>query len=157
MRRLILLRHAEAESEAVGGDFHRGLTERGRLDARQAGTVLAARGMVPDLALVSTARRAIETWEAAAPAFPQAQLSLDPELYNAEAAELMAAVLAAEADTLMIVAHNPGLQVLSIELLTRAGARGQADLRLFAPATAAVFAFEGVAPRFEAVIRPEGG
>ena len=157
MRRLILLRHAEAEPNAAGGDFHRGLTARGRLDASQAGAALAARGFAPEVALVSTARRALETWEKVSESVPGAEPRLDAELYNAAAPDLIAAAQAADAHTVLIVAHNPGLQVLAMELLSRAGGLGRADLRVFTPATAAVFAFDEAAPRFEAVIRPEGG
>ena len=74
LQRLILLRHGKAESVAEsGGDFERGLTERGRRDAALIGRVLADAGITPDLALVSAARRARETWDEASPAFPHAR------------------------------------------------------------------------------------
>jgi phosphohistidine phosphatase len=155
MQRLILLRHAEAEQNGAGGDVHRALTARGHADARAAGQALAARGFVPGLALVSSARRAVETWEAAAPAFPAARMRLEARLYNDSAEGLFAAARAAGADAVLLVAHNPGLQMLALELAVRAGAPGLADARQFPPAAAAVFGFAGGAPRFEALILPE--
>ncbi len=93
MRRLILLRHGKTESVSVtGGDFDRALTERGRRDSALMGQVLAETGAVPDLALVSPARRAEETWAAAAPAFPQARADVVRTLYLAAPEQIAAAV-----------------------------------------------------------------
>lgn len=163
MQRLILLRHAEAEQHAAGGDFHRALTARGRGDARAVGEALAVRGFAPDLVLVSSARRAVQTWEEARPALPAASVELDAGLYNAGSRALLAAAQAAEAQTaqaqtVLVVAHNPGLQILALELAAEAGAVGAAglDLHRFAPATAAVFSFASGAPELLALIVPEG-
>jgi len=154
MQRLILLRHAEAEQSHSGGDFNRALTASGLAAARAIGEHLAARGLVPDLALVSTAKRTVQTWEAAQPAFPAARLELVPELYNAPAKILLAAAKRADAAHVMVLAHNPGLQVLALELTVRAGAVKQATLGLhsFPPATAAAFRFENDAVMFETLI-----
>ena len=79
MAHLILLRHAKAESaSSTGRDIDRPLTERGHRDAAIMGRVLAQAGFIPDLALVSTARRAQETWEEASPAFPAQALAFAP-------------------------------------------------------------------------------
>lgn len=158
MQRLILLRHAEAVQHAGGGDIHRALTARGHADARAVGEALAARGFAPDLALVSSARRAAQTWEEAGAAFPAARLQLSPGLYNAPSETLLDAAREVDAATVLVLAHNPGLQVLVLELIVRADALGQAgpDARQFPPAAAAVFSFtDGGAPVFEALIMPE--
>lgn len=63
MRRLILLRHAKTEPDAASGkDRDRRLDERGHEDAATIGGWLADHDLVPDLALVSTATRAQQTW-----------------------------------------------------------------------------------------------
>ncbi len=118
MHRLILLRHAKAESGAgVADDFARGLTERGRRDAAAMGRVLASEGFAPDLVLASSARRAQQTWDEAAPAFPGAKLEATRALYLASPAELRALIAARRADAsigaLMIIGHNPGLYELA--------------------------------------------
>src|SRR5579871_1436165 len=93
MRRLILFRHAKAEPRANGGDdFDRPLAERGREDAALVGEALAGAGLVPDMALVSPARRAAETWIYAGDAFPRIRAELDRSLYNAAPEDIRAAI-----------------------------------------------------------------
>jgi phosphohistidine phosphatase len=145
MRRLILLRHAKAEAARPGdGDFGRRLTGRGRRDAAAIGEVLAARKFAPDLALTSTARRAKETWECASPAFPKTRLESLGELYDAAPHTIFEAVsrCANDADTLLVVGHNPGLQELAVALVAE-GSGAASDIRRlaseFPTATAAVF------------------
>jgi len=75
MRRLILFRHAKTEARSPSGDdASRRLTERGRDEAALMGRVLAEAGFLPDLALVSPAVRARETWEALAASLPKASV-----------------------------------------------------------------------------------
>jgi phosphohistidine phosphatase len=145
MQRLILLRHGKAESvAATGGDFERGLTERGRRDAALIGGVLADMGMVPDLALVSTARRARETWEEAAPFFPHARAAATRLLYLATSEQLAQSVADA-AETvgcLIIVGHNPGLHDFAVALASRRPSPAPAGHPLFSAfPTAAAAAF----------------
>jgi phosphohistidine phosphatase len=114
MHRLILFRHGKTERHAPSGeDFDRRLTARGAEDSRLMGKVLANAGFNPDLVLVSSAVRAQQTWEAVKAAFPGAASEVRPTLYNSDARDLMRAAKAAAADTVMIVAHNPGLQELT--------------------------------------------
>jgi phosphohistidine phosphatase len=157
MQRLVILRHGDAETAAAGmADFDRGLTDEGRAEAQSAGRLLAEAGIAPDLALVSDARRARETWEAAAPAFGETKLRLDHALYNATLPVLARAAEEAlvEASTVILVGHNPGLHGLALEL---ARGDGQALGRGFPTGAAAVFAFEDGKPRFERLIRGAGG
>jgi phosphohistidine phosphatase len=125
MRRLILFRHAKAEPRGAGmDDFDRPLAERGRADAALMGQVLAREGLVPDLALVSPARRASETWICAREAFPAAKAELRRDLYNAGPETIREAVeeAADAADTVLVVGHNPGLHELAVELLIEGAA-----------------------------------
>jgi phosphohistidine phosphatase len=146
MQRLILLRHGKAESAtASGDDFARGLTDRGKRDAALMGRVLADRHLAPDLALVSAARRAQETWDEAAQSFPAARVRAERGLYLASVDALEQAVAAArdEAGVLMIVGHNPGLH----EFALSRSAASPAAVRLrimeaFPTAAAAVFSVE---------------
>lgn len=159
MQRLIILRHGDAERPRAGtGDFERGLTEEGRSEAARAGRLLAEAGVSPDLALVSDARRARETWEAAAAAFPGARVRFDHDLYNAQVSALAQAAQAglAEADTVILVGHNPGLHGLALDLARHQGA-SQALASGFPTGTAAVFAIEDGKPRFERLIRGDNG
>jgi phosphohistidine phosphatase len=63
MRRLILMRHAKSSWADPGQrDLDRPLNKRGRHAAGALGAWLKRRGYAPGHALVSTARRAQETW-----------------------------------------------------------------------------------------------
>ena len=125
MRRLILFRHARAEPRAPNGeDIDRALDATGRQDAVLMGEVLAREGLSPDLALVSRARRTQETWDCLATAFPKAKLQVCDDLYNATAEEISAEIagVAGQAATILVVAHNPGLHELAIEMMLDARA-----------------------------------
>lgn len=144
MHRLILLRHGKAESvSATGGDFDRGLTDRGRRDSALIGRALAEAGMAPDLALVSAARRAQETWEEASRAFPDARCQIVRGLYLA-APEQIAAVVAAvgEGLSVIVVGHNPGLHEFAVTMAEASGAPLD-GLQSFPTAAAAVFKLDG--------------
>ena len=86
MRRLLLLRHAKTERAAPGQrDRDRKLTERGRTDAPVIGAYLVRHDFVPDLAIVSPATRAAETWAlvAASLANTSPRVVNDERIYNA--------------------------------------------------------------------------
>jgi phosphohistidine phosphatase len=156
MRRLILLRHGEAERRALGGgDLDRRLTQQGAADAAAAGRALAARGLNPTVALVSIATRTVETWEAAAPAFPNAQPQFQRAIYDAESTRLWELFGAAGAGTVILVGHNPGIHNLAASLAQRAdGPEAMRIVRDFPPAAAAVFRIEAGSVYVEAVLFP---
>lgn len=109
VRRLVVLRHARAEPAAVT-DAERALTSQGRADARAAGAWLAGRTSEPDVALVSAATRARETWEALAEgAGWSTPATHDDGLYAAgpdTALDLVRTVDDAAA-VVVLVGHNP--------------------------------------------------
>ena len=120
MRRLLLLRHAKTERPAPGKrDSGRKLTKRGRADAPVIGAYMARHGLVPDLALVSPAARAVETWTLVAAALRKAPRVVKEErIYNAEAEALIGVIRETrDARALLVVGHNPGLHDLAIRLI----------------------------------------
>lgn len=145
MDRLILLRHAKAESDAPSGDdFDRPLAARGRREARDMGAQIAALGFRPDVVLVSPSLRTRETWELAEQALGGGEVRFEQGLYNAEAGAIwrLAEAAGEGRGTVMVVAHNPGLQELAVRLLAEGAspasmlARASRD---FPPAAVAVF------------------
>jgi len=147
MHRLILFRHGKTEARAAaGGDFERRLTERGRSDSTLMGAVLAAAGYAPNLALVSPAARARETWDLARLAFPTAEVRFCQGLYDATPEEVAAEIAGAgSGDTVMVVGHNPSLQELAVNLVAENGGRYLDIDRLsaaFPTAAAAVFGID---------------
>lgn len=155
MRKLILMRHAKAEAKSASGeDFDRALAERGRLDAALMGRVLADAGLTPDLALVSAAERTRQTWAGLAETFAGAEVRFERKLYNAASAVIRDAVerAAGDADTLLVLGHNPGIPVAMLELMVE-GAEPTSTIdrarASFPTASAAVFEFdEALRPRF---------
>jgi phosphohistidine phosphatase len=148
MDRLILMRHGKAEQHAAsGGDFERALAPRGQGDAALMGKVLAQAGLAPDMALVSSARRTRETWEAVSPAFSAARVAFRRDLYHAEAQDVLAAIRddAPDRGAVMVVGHNPGLHELALRLAMGGPADPAQLARLrgkFPTSTVAVFTIE---------------
>jgi len=145
MQRLILMRHAEAERAAASGrDRDRALSSRGRSDAAAMGRALSARGLRPDLALVSPAVRTRQTWDLLHDAFGDVQIRDDEALFNGGSDTLRRLVEGAEdeAGCLMVVAHNPGIHLLAVEYLIESAASPSVLDRMsggFPPGAAAIF------------------
>jgi phosphohistidine phosphatase len=158
MLRLLILRHAKAVSYAAGGDFERPLNDRGRREAAYIGAYLRDTGPRPDAALVSPAQRTRETLDLVVQVLGGTlATTLDPDLYNADAAELAAGIAAipATAVTLLLVGHNPGLAELAVSLSGRGAKSARAAMqRHFPPASLAIIAFDGAA---WAEIKPASG
>lgn len=121
MPTLILLRHGKAvrETEAPT-DQARRLTDRGRRDAAEAGTRIAAARLTPTVALVSPAERTRETAACALAALPGATPTIIEALYMAGPETIWDAAFAAfaaGAETVLVVGHNPGLSELTSLLI----------------------------------------
>jgi len=161
LERLILIRHGKAEGRSASGDdFDRALAERGRVESRETGARLAERGFVPDLALVSAARRTVETWEALGPAFPAARSEVSKALYLAGPDELLRAAHAAEAGAVALVGHNPGMHTLAYRLITGGLAEAGIARRIGAglpTASAVVIRFDNGRAVCEALFTPRDG
>ena len=125
MRRLVLFRHGKAEAAGPsGGDRERPLAERGWVDSAVTAQWLSDTGFVPDLVLVSPAARTRETWDAARSYFPAARIEARERLYLAtpEAIRQVVDQASNEAETIMVIGHNPGLQELGVHLVADGGA-----------------------------------
>lgn len=126
MHRLILMRHAEAESRAPqgGGDIDRPLSSRGRDDAARMGQALASRGFRPDLALVSAAVRTRQTWEQVQDALGDVETQVLDHLYDANARTLRDEVEINEdfEGCVLVLAHNPGIHQLAVDYLIESAA-----------------------------------
>jgi phosphohistidine phosphatase len=125
MHRLILMRHAKTERASGSGlDRDRALTPRGLDDAVLMGRVLAEKRLRPDLAIVSPAVRTRQTWDAVQEAFGDVDVRIEPRLYDASSDVLRRIVEDAEdqAGCLLMLAHNPGIQLLALDYLTESAA-----------------------------------
>lgn len=139
--RLLLIRHAKAADGAV--DAERELTTRGHRDAVALGRWLVEHDLVPQLAVVSPARRAEQTWQSAASVFESTSLEVtDGRIYDNDPAGLLEVVRqsGAHVRSLALVGHNPSIEELARLLDDGAGSRTL--LAAGVPTcTVAVFAF----------------
>jgi phosphohistidine phosphatase len=124
MRRLILLRHAKSDWTSPGmRDHARPLAARGRDAAPRIGAYMTHHGLVPDLVLCSTAARAQQTVDLVVASFPEkVPISYDERIYEVGAEDILAVIKQTKADahTLLVVGHNPGLRDLA-ELVIASG------------------------------------
>jgi len=116
MRRLMLLRHAKSNWPTGVADRDRPLAARGREAAPVMGRYLADELLLPDLVLISPARRTMETWELVAPMLPEKPATqYEPRIYEAKVGRLLDVVQAIEGDvrTMLMIGHNPGFADLA--------------------------------------------
>jgi len=119
LQTLTLLRHAKSGYVDGLTDFKRHLNDRGRRDALNMAGIIQARGCIPTTMLVSSSVRTRETAQIIR---EYLDLPLDcirfiPELYLATAEILTREInQCADSPHLMLIAHNPGLEALSVML-----------------------------------------
>jgi len=124
-RRLVLLRHAKSAWPDVP-DHDRPLAGRGIRAAPVMGRWLRDAGLVPDLVLCSTARRARETWQ-----YAQTGLAAKPpvrfedKIYGEDGTGLLALIreVPPATDTVLLIGHNPAIEDLAL-MLADPGAAG---------------------------------
>lgn len=156
-RTLVLFRHAKSAWPDVP-DHERPLAGRGIRAAPVMGRWLRDAGLVPDLVLCSTARRARETWQ-----FAQAGLAATPpvsfedRIYGEDATELLALIreVPPATSTLLLIGHNPAIEDLALTLAAPAPAPGAAG-----PGAASAGDLERMRAKFPtaaiAVLQPTG-
>ena len=131
MRHLTLMRHADARVKDHGvSDLERPLSRRGLSAAETMAQRLAELELVPDLILVSPARRTQQTAEILAKelALPARRVLREEGLYLASAADLLRVVQGTgpRIGHLLLVAHNPGVSELMKLLVPRGAGAGLA-------------------------------
>jgi phosphohistidine phosphatase len=112
---LTLLRHAKSSwDDPVERDFDRPLNGRGWKAAERMGRYLAEEALVFDQVLASPALRVKQTIEGVEKGFGRPlDAQYDRRIYMASGLHLMDFVQAeAEADRLLLIGHNPGLEDL---------------------------------------------
>jgi phosphohistidine phosphatase len=136
---LVLVRHAKSAWPDGVADHERPLAKRGRRDAPAVGRWLRDNAVIPQVALVSSARRAVETTDLIITELkPKPRQIIADEAYGASPAELHELVdtLPAEIDVAMLVGHNPGIEAFAALLAEAASA-----MREFRTSAVAVLEF----------------
>ncbi|HET8572724.1 MAG TPA: histidine phosphatase family protein [Edaphocola sp.] len=121
-KRLLLMRHAEAETATIRTpDFDRKLTRRGLAQACEMAEALKQLDYLPNAILYSAALRTTQTAEQIANTLTGKPLLMISEkvLYNAPSERVIEAIRFAELPedihTLLVIAHNPGISRLAAE------------------------------------------
>ncbi|WP_428490820.1 SixA phosphatase family protein [Rhodopila sp.] len=127
MRQLLLLRHAKSSwNDASVPDRERPLNARGRRAVVVMRHAMRDLGLAPDVVLVSTARRTIETLEALEPWDDTPLVEPMDSLYLADPVQLTAALhgVAETVRSVLLIGHNPGMHDLAMTLVGPRAMRG---------------------------------
>ena len=119
MLTLLILRHGKAAPEGAGSDHERPLTKHGKRAAELVGKLLRDDDLLPDRIISSNAQRAIDTARRVAKAAGFAsEIAERADLYLAEPDAYIAALRAEprDAQRVLVVGHNPGLEALALLL-----------------------------------------
>ncbi len=135
MRQLLLLRHAKSSWDDPSlPDHARPLNARGKRAAQAMATAMRDLGLSPDVVLVSSARRTLQTLEAVSPFADSPLVEPMDDLYLAPWPRLVDTLrrMPETARSVMLIGHNPGLQDLALALIGGAGMAGSANARRIA-------------------------
>lgn len=120
MKRLLVMRHAKSSwDDPRQRDFDRPLNERGRMAAPLIAAAIAEKGWRPDVILCSPALRTRETLDRMKPRLgPSIPVAYRDGLYLASLDRLYSEIerLSDQDTTALVIAHNPGVQELSLSL-----------------------------------------
>jgi phosphohistidine phosphatase len=133
LRQLLLLRHAKSSWDDPGlSDHSRPLNARGRAAAAAMRQAMLGLALSPDVVLVSSARRTLQTLEALEPWDETPIIELMDALYLATAPQMLKVLngVAETARSVMVIGHNPGLHEVAVQLA--GSARDPADARRLA-------------------------
>jgi phosphohistidine phosphatase len=119
MHQLLLMRHAKSLwDDPTMTDHARPLNARGRQAAAAMGLAIRELGLLPDVVLVSSSRRTLQTLEALAPWAETPLVEPMDALYLATAPALLQ-IIASVAETvrsMLLIGHNPGMHDLAMAL-----------------------------------------
>ena len=114
MKRLILMRHAEAGWHINMDDHERPLSASGIRDAKKIGSWLKEKAYMPDEVISSTSVRTRETLSYLLLDCPQI---FERSLYLADAEQMKSTLQTLLSETVILLAHNPGITELAYDLM----------------------------------------
>jgi phosphohistidine phosphatase len=136
MKKLLLIRHAEAEGSSDKGDYYRPLSLNGEKDVLTLAQKLRNKGLLPEQITSSPALRTYTTsylltreWETGTP-------QTNPAIYEASEKTLLNVInhFPNSVDFMALVGHNPGIAYLLLNLTGK--------VREVPPCTAIMVVFE---------------
>jgi len=115
-RELLLLRHGKSDWSTDTDDYHRPLKDRGKRGAQRIGVWLLQQELIPDLVVASPAERALVTAQKCCKAMGigAKHIQQDKRIYLADLYALLESLAEcpSDANRVMLVGHNPGLELL---------------------------------------------
>ena len=149
VRRLIVMRHAKSSWKDPNLDDHeRPLNKRGRRDAPTVADAIFERGWIPELVLVSSSKRTLQTLEGMSHRMGKTPFEVRSGIYHATVIDLMEELEdMLDNGTTMIIGHNPGSEILVNHL--------SGEWHTMPTATAVLLLHSGSSWSVEAVIRPK--
>jgi phosphohistidine phosphatase len=124
MKQLYLLRHAKSSWDDPDiDDFDRTLNKRGRRAAKAMAGYFREAGLAPSVVLCSPAKRTRETLKYLQPSLGGAPVLFDRRIYEASYQTLLQCLadLPADAESVLLIGHNPGLERLALYLMSDRG------------------------------------
>lgn len=115
----MLLRHAKSSwADATLEDHDRPIQDKGRGRAANLAAWLEDRGIGCDLVLCSTALRTRQTLEIVLPVLGGPEVRFESAIYEADVAALLSLVhgIGEQYERVLLVGHDPGLQLLATRL-----------------------------------------
>ena len=149
VRRLIVMRHAKSSWKDPNLDDHeRPLNKRGRRDAPMVADAIFERGWIPELILVSSSKRTLQTLGGMSHRMGKIPFEVRSGIYHATVIDLMGELEdMLDNGTTMIIGHNPGSEILVNHL--------SGEWHTMPTATAVLLLHSGSSWSVEAVIRPK--
>ena len=149
VRRLIVMRHAKSSWKGPNHDDHeRPLNKRGRRDAPIVAEAIFERDWIPELILVSSSKRTLQTLEGMSHRMGKTPFEVRSGIYHATLIDLMEELEdMLDNGTTMIIGHNPGSEILVNHL--------SGEWHTMPTATAVLLLHSGSSWSVEAVIRPK--
>ena len=144
MRTVYLLRHAKSSWKTGAPDHERPLAARGRRAATAIARHMREQGIEPELVLCSTALRTRETLGGIEPALGAPRVLIERELYGASEDELLERLRGVPdaVGSVMLIGHNPGIQLLALDLARPGAGAGELEAK-YPTAALATLAFPG--------------
>jgi phosphohistidine phosphatase len=114
MKRLILMRHAEAGWHINMDDHERPLSASGIRDAKKIASWLKEKEYIPDEVISSTS---VRTRETSSYLFLECPQIFEKSLYLADAEQMKSTLKTLLSETVILLAHNPGITELAHDLM----------------------------------------
>lgn len=119
MKRLLLLRHAQALPAEDGSDIDRKLSPKGLSDALALGRTLRRDGLIPERILCSAALRTRQTCEKLLEGLGhEVHADFAQNIYSASVGDLfkMVQITPGHIETFLMIGHNPAIYELAAKL-----------------------------------------